>query len=254
MGFLDSLLDNIKGFTSKNAPAILTGLGIAGTVSAVVLAVKATPQAHRDILDAESERTEPLKPVEKVKLTWRYYIPTGIVTIATVGVLIGSQSVSSRRQAALMSMYAVTETSFREYREKTKELIGEKKESEVRDEIAKEHLDGVPMVNSEVIITGKGDHLCFDSMSSRYFRSDIETIRKAVNDINSKCLTDTYASQNDFYALIGLPPAVFGEEHGWRFDHLMEVHFSSHLDETNTPALSLEYYTSPIRGYYKIQR
>lgn len=254
MKSFDGLIGNAKRFISDNTPAILTGLSIAGTVSTAVLAVKATPQALRDIMDAESELGVKLTFQDKVRLTWQYYIPSAVVGTISIGAAIGAQSINHRRQAALMSVYALTETSFREYREKTREVVGEKQEEEIKKEIAKEHLTGVPMVNSEVIITGQGDHLCYDSLSGRYFRSDIEKIRKAINDLNQSVLNDIcgYASQNDFYRLIGLPPVTFGEEHGWRVDHLMDVYFSSHLDENNNPTLSLEYYTTPIRGYYKI--
>ena len=34
------------------------------------------------------------------------------------------------------------------------------------------------MANKEVIITSKGDTLCYDSVSGRYFKSDIGTIKK----------------------------------------------------------------------------
>lgn len=248
----DGLVKPLRRFVENHTSAILTGLNIAGTVGTVVLAVRATPQAIRDIQDAESEFTE-VTNLDKVKLVWRGYIPAALLGAATITAAIGAQSVSQRRQAALMSIIAVGEKSFNEFREKTREIVGEQKEIEIMDEVAKEHLASVPMVNSEVIITGAGDHLCFDTLTSRYFRSDINKIKAAVNEINAMCLTDTYASQNDFYRLIGLPPAVFGEEQGWRFDNLMDVHFTSVLNEENgSPALALEYRTSPIRGYHKI--
>lgn len=244
----------IKDFAVNNAPAILTGLGVAGTVSAVVLAVKATPQAVIDIHNHESEVGEKTTWYEKAQLTWRHYVPTASVTAMTVATIIGAQTLNHRRQAALISAYALAETSLRDYRMKTQELHGEKADQQVLDSIAEDRIKENPVKNSEIIITGSGEHLCYDDLTGRYFKSDIETIRSAVNDINSKCLSETYASQNDFYRLIGLDPVAFGEEHGWRFDHLMDVHFSSHVSSDNTPALSLMYETSPIRGYYKINR
>lgn len=252
MSIFDRIIPEVGAYVNRNTPAILTGLSVAGTVSTVVLAVRATPAALTDIWNAESEDTEPLKWQEKVKLTWRHYVPATIVGLLSIGTAIASQSVNHRRQAVLMGAYALTETSFREYREKTRELIGEKPEMKIRDELAKEHLESVPMVNSEVIFTGTGDHLCFDSMSSRYFRSDIEKIRKAVNDINEECLNHMNASQNEFYEKIGLPPTKFGDDVGWRFDHLLKLDTTARLMDDGTPALYLDYHTTPIAGYYKI--
>lgn len=248
-----NMFKGVRRFLSDNTPAILTGLGVAGTISTAILAVQATPKAMRDIWDAESETTEELTWQEKAKLVWKHYLPSGAVAGVTVGAIIMAQSLNYRRQAALMSVYALTETAFREYRTEMIEQHGEKADQKIRDSIAERHIKENPPVESQIIITGQGDHLCYDSMSGRYFRSNIDKVRRAVNEINSTCLSDTYASQNDFYRLIGLDPIVFGEEHGWRFDNLMDVNFSSYLEpESGEPALSIEYGTGPIRGYYKI--
>lgn len=237
---------------SDHAPAILTGLSVVGTVGTVVLGIRATPHAIRDIMDAESERTEPLTNVEKVRLVWRDYIPTALSGVATVGCILGANSIHAKRQAAAIGLYTLTDTAFREYQSKIVEQLGEKKERKVRDDIAIEAAEKSPPVKSKIIMTGKGQHLCRDSLSGQYFMSDIEAIRKAQNDINAQCINDMYASQNDFYRLIGLPPNVFGEEQGWRSDHMLDIEFTSYLSEDDVPALLLNYRLEPIRGYYKI--
>lgn len=249
---LERIIANTGSIISRHAPAILTGIGVAGVLGTTIAAVKATPQAFIDIQNAQSEQTARLTKIEMVRLTWRYYIPAATIGALTVGAIISSQVTNQRRQAVLASSYALTETALREYKEKVIETIGEEKDTAIRDEIAKEHLMAVPMVNSEVLSTGNGDYLCFDSLSARYFRCSIETIRKAVNDVNYQCIHEMNASVNEFYAMLGLPPAGFGEEVGWRHDNLMEVHFSYHGNENAEPVLSIEYLTAPIRGYYKI--
>lgn len=251
----NNILRTVRDYATTHAPAILTGLGVAGLASSIFLTAQATPKALKDIYHHEAETGEETTWQEKIQLTWRYYVPTASVAVLSAASIIGAQSLNRRRQAALMSVYALTETAFREYRDKNVELYGEKHHEKVLDSVAEDKINENPPRNSEIIVTGSGDHLCYDSLTGRYFRSDIETIRKAVNDVNAICLTDTYASQNDFYARIGLDPVAFGEENGWRFDHLMDVHFSSHLSEENgAPALALMYDLSPIRGYYKINR
>jgi hypothetical protein len=57
---------------------ILTGMAVAGVVTVAVLAAKASPRAVQDIQHAESEQTEPLTTVEKVKLTYHYFIPAAV--------------------------------------------------------------------------------------------------------------------------------------------------------------------------------
>lgn len=245
-------LSKIAGkFLSDNAPTILTSLAIVGTVTTTVLAVRATPQAIRDIWDAESEQTDPLTNVEKVKISAKGYIPAAIMGGVTIGCIIGAHGIHNRRQAALISAYSIADAALKEYQTKVIETIGKNKELKVRDDIAKDTLEKNPVGSSEVYITGTGEHLCYDSLSGRYFKSDIETIRKAENDINAEVVNGMYTSQNDFYRKIGLHPVALGEEMGWRTDNMLDISFSTQMSEDNQPCICLNYRVSPIRGYWR---
>lgn len=244
----------IKHLFVDNTPLILTSIAVGGVVTTSAMAVKATPQAVIDIQNAESEQTAPLTFQEKALLTWKHYIPSVAVGAVTIAAIIGSHSISTRRNAALISVYSITETAFKEYQAKVKEQIGNSKERKVREEVAKDYIMSAPMINSEVLITGLGEQLCFDTYTGRYFKSDIETIRKAQNDINAHLISDTYCSQNDFYRLINLPPTSYGEEIGWTVDNMMDLEYSSHLADDGRPCLAIEYHTPPVRDYYKLQK
>lgn len=88
----------------KRSPEILTGLGIAGMCTAVVVGIKVTPKALQLIEEEKKEqKVEELKPVEVVKVTWKQYLPVALLTGASAACLIGANSVHSRRHAALYS-------------------------------------------------------------------------------------------------------------------------------------------------------
>lgn len=250
------IVKNLGRTISDNSPVILTGMAVAGSLGSVVLAAQGGMRAQRelDILRSEVEAgraDESLLTLQgKVKTTWKLYIPAGLMTGATVACVIGANSVHTRRNAAIMSAYSLTDKAFQEYKDKVVEQIGEKKEGEVRDEISKDRIESNPPTR-ETVVLGSGDSLCYDGVTGRYFKSDMQTIRKAINDINEQCLNQVYASQNDFYRLLGLAPIAVGEELGWRSDHLLDIDFSSHLTGDDTPCLSLDYLVGPIRGYYK---
>ena len=78
-----------------------------------------------------------------------------------------------------------------------------KKEQSVKDAIAKDKLEQNPIVSREVIITEKGNTLCYDVISCRYFRSDIDKIKKIENELNRRMRDDMYISLNDFYYELG---------------------------------------------------
>ena len=254
---LSLVAKNVGRTLSDNSPVILTGMAVAGTVGSAILAAKGGMQAQKELSDLEYEVAEGRADEDlltfkgKIKTTWKFYIPAGLMTGATIACVIGANSVSTRRNAAIMSAYSLTDKAFSEYKEKVVEQIGKNKEQAVRDDIAKDRLEANQPKDSSVIVVGDGKTLCYDGMTGRYFQSDMQTIRKAVNDINEKCLNEAYASQNDFYRLLDLDPVVIGEEVGWRSDHLLDVSYTSHLTGDDVPCLSIDYLVGPIRGYYK---
>lgn len=248
------MIGKIASKIVDNAPTILTSLSAVGVVSTAVLAVKATPQAHRDIMDANSEFGRPLEMSEKFKLTWHYYIPAAAVGIVTIGCIVSLHTTSQRRQAAMASVYSVTERAFREYRDKVEEQVGATKEEAIRDSVAEDKVKANPPREEVVIITGDGEHLMYDELSGRYFKSNVEKVRQAQNTINAEVINDMYASLNDFYRLIGLPINGYGEEVGWSTDNMLDIHFSAQVSEDGQPAIVLMYDREPIRGYYKINR
>lgn len=251
----------VRGFERtmvKHSPEILMGFGIAGMISMTVVAVKATPKAMRLIEDEKTRRkeegiVEPMTAIEVVKVAWKPYIPAVITGGVATACLIGSSSVSSKRNAALAAAYTLSESAFSEYKDKVVETIGQKKEQDIRDHIAKDRVDKDPVVNREVIITGRGKTLCYDSISGRYFETDVERIRKAVNELNSRLIDEMYISLNEFYYELGLKPTKLGDELGWNISNgKIELSFSSILNENDDPCLVIDYCYAPRYDFSKL--
>lgn len=250
---VSGFINSAKSAIVKHSPEILTGMGVAGMVTTAVLAVKATPKALDLIRVREDElEVEKLPVGEIVKTTWKCYIPAVSTCILSAACIIGASSVHTKRNAAIAAAYKLSEKALIEYKDAVIETIGEKKELEVRDKMAEKHIEKDPVSKTEVIITDKGTSLCYDSISGRYFKSDIETIKRAENVINKQMLSDMYVSLNDFYDELGLDYTKVGRELGWSVDDgLIEIHFSSQLADDGTPCLVVEYSTPPK---YKFDR
>ena len=216
-------------------------------ITTVVLAVKATPKALILIENRKNEKgVKELSRGETVKTTWKCYIPSFLTGLVSTGCLIGANRVGSRRNTALAAAYSLSESALKEYQEKVVEVIGEKKEQEVRDEIAKDRIARNPVVNKEVIITGKGDTLCLEPITSRYFKNDIETIRKIFNDLNNRMMREMYITANEYFYEIGLQPSESLNDLGWKVeDGLIEPIFSSQLAEDGTPCLVVDFRRRP---------
>lgn len=238
---------------AEHSPEILTGIGIAGMVTSTVLAVKATPKALQFIDDAREEKQDELTVPEVVKVAWKPYIPSAITCALSVTCLIGASSVNARRNAALATAYKLSETALTEYREKVTETIGEKKEKEIRKEVAKDKLERDPIQKTNVIVTGKGDTFCRDPFG-REFTTSIDAIQKAEVKLNKKITRDQYASLNDFYDELGLDSTDVGESVGWTQDSgYIEVDFHPIMLNEDV-CLMLDFTKRPEYDYYKFVR
>lgn len=250
---LSKITKDIGIMLKKHSPEILTGLGVAGMITTTIMAVKATPKAIMLINEKEVEqRVEKLTPVETVKTVWKCYIPAVITGVASVACIIGASSVNAKRNAALATAYTLSETALKEYKDKVVETIGPKKEEEIRSAIAKDKLEKDPVIQAEVIDTGAGMTLCYDALSGRYFRSDVDKIRRAEYMLNRMILMEGYISLNDFYYEIGLDPIKVGDKLGWssRQERYIDINFGSALTADQVPCLVIDFHVAPIYDYY----
>lgn len=246
---------SIRESVTRRSPEILTGIGIAGMLTAGVLAVKETPKALRLIEAKKKEQNvDKLKTRDTVKAAWKCYIPSVVLAGLSTTCLIGSSRVNSKRNAALATAYKISETALTEYREKVVETIGEKKEQAIREAIAKDKVEDKPVTKSEVFIAGGGDTLFLDTTSDRYFTADLERIRRAINDLNERMINgfEPYVSLNDFYSEIGLKYTLVGDEVGWNVSKWGSIKMDPHaqIAENGRPCLVLDFSQNPPRRDY----
>jgi hypothetical protein len=245
------LSNQAQRFLVENSPAILTGIGVAGTLTTAYLTGRATFKAAEIINQKNLEKDISdlyMPPKEKLKLVWRLYVPAAGTAALTIAAIIYANRISDKRAAALAAAYAFSQTTFEEYKDKVIEKMGPKKEELVRAEIDQERFNEVS-ADKNVVIIGKGDVLCFETFTGRIFMSDMETLRKAMNDINLEIINGVYASLTDFYHLVGLPSTGVSDDLGWNTDHPLKLNFTTILSDDNRPCLAFSYNIHPVKDY-----
>ena len=235
---------------APHVPDILTATACIGVGATAVMCGKNTLTAH-DILKAYDEENPDATTKDRVLKAAPAYIPTIILATATIACIIGARTTSAKQTAALASAYTIATEAAARYRDKVIEVVGEEKAKEVDEKIADEQLKAHPLSGQQPIIVGTGKVLCFDTLSSRYFMSDMETLRKVQNDMNRIILDDMFASLNDFYYRIGLDPMNLGEELGWTIDSLIDLKFTSRLSDDGQPCLVVNYESVPRSDFYR---
>lgn len=256
---------SVQSTLTKHSPEILTGIGIAGMITTTILAVKATPKALALIEQEREDRAidrdrgvdECFAPVDisrvdMVKLAWKPYIPAAVTGVASVMCLVGASSVHLRRNAAITAAYKLSETALTEYREKVVETIGEKKEKVVREKIAEDKLEKNPVNESQVFLTEKGNTLFLEPISGQYFRSDLEFIKRAINELNATMLNSPfgYLSMNELYDALGLEQTSRGDDLGWCVSKgIIKFDIHAKVAKNNEPCLVIDYTNAPVYDY-----
>lgn len=247
---LASIAKSVRTAMKKHSPEILTGIGIAGMVTTVVMAVRATPKALVLMEEKKEEYgADKLTAKEMVEAAWRCYIPTAVVGTASIACLIGASSTNFHRNAALATAYTLSESTLKEYQKKVVETVGEKKEQTIRESVSKDKMNANPV--REIILTEKGGNtICYDVLSGRYFKSDRDKIMQAMNKLNRQMRDENYVTLNEFYYELGLDGTKMGDMLGWNIDKgYIDLNFSSHLDANGTPCLVIDYQVAPVYDY-----
>ena len=265
---------NLLQAADTNKPQLLAGIGTGMLIVAVPLAVVATVQTCKKIeekkkeiahqIQQESEDLDTpvdienieLKPVEVIKIAWKHYIPSTAAMVLGTVCNISSTKEGLARTAKMALAYQLSEAASNELRQATKEVVGDKKASEIERKVMKNRMEQLTDEDGHIINvydTRDGSQLCFDYWSGRYFYSDVEYIKSQVNRVNETMLKDSmafdgFATLNDIYMAIGLPKSGAGEDLVWRLtkEGLIELKSNSYFDVDGQPCWIMQFTKPPI--------
>lgn len=250
------LYNGVKGKVEKHSPEILLGVGVVGVVATTVTACKATMKLN-DILDECSETREKIKEVaENPNYEDRYteedaqkdltinYVQTGVkiaklyapsvaLGVFSVGCLLGSHNVMQKRNAALSAAYLTVDKSFKEYKQRVIDRVGEEVEKEIRYGIKAEEIettvqneDGTETTVTETVKTMDptlySDYARFFDEASPYWQKDPEYnmvfLKAQQQYANDLLRAKGRLFLNDVYEMLGIDKTKAGQIVGWVYD------------------------------------
>ena len=154
-----------KANFKHHAPTILTCLGAVGVVATAVLAVNATPKALQVLEAAKDEKGEDLTTLEKINVAGPLYFPAALTGVATLACIFGSDVLHRKQHRALMSAYALLDSTYRGYKQKVRELYGEEADKKVQNSLEAESRSNPDKL------------LFYDINLGEYFESECELVR-----------------------------------------------------------------------------
>jgi Family of unknown function (DUF6353) len=238
----------------NHSTTILTGVGVAGTITTAVLTGRASFKAA-EIIKNEKELAEEglefpetkieLSKATKVKLVWKQYLPPVASGIVTVTSIVVANKISSKKIAALAVAGGISERALQEYKDKVVEKLGDRQSQKLRDEIAQDRVNKNPY-SSEVVLVGTGDVLCMDMITGRYFRSSVEDIKRAENKINHEILNSMGASLAEFQDELGMEETSYTQKVGWDGPDLVNTILSTTMSADGRPCIVVDFNRPPV--------
>lgn len=225
----------------KALPYVLSGLSIAGVVLTGIFSAKATAKALEQI-DKE-DRDD----------TWKCYISTALIAIATAACIIGNGVLNRKKQASLVAAYTLLASNYKKYREKVKEEIGEEEEHKIAsdsrissniEQAKKDNVVWAPSLTGSSTLDWGSDedevsHLFYDAFGKRFFTSTISRVLQAEIAVNRNMALGGWVSINDFYEFLGIEKIKNGgDEIGWcvcdGYTYLDFDHYKAQVEDTES--------------------
>ena len=238
----------------KYSPEILVVVGVAGVVTSTVMACKATTKAG-DILEEHKNQMNAIDQVVKmdrddyteedhkkdttivytqtaIKFV-KLYSPSIMIGALSLGCIIYSHNILTKRNAALAAAYATVDRGFKEYRGRVVERFGKELDHELRynikaQEFEKTEVDkkGNEKVVKETVNVADpnlySDYARFFDDGCNGWSKDPEqnlTFLKCQQAYaNEKLKANGYLFLNDVYKMLGIPATKAGQIVGWIYD------------------------------------
>lgn len=214
----------------QSAPLIFTSLSVVGIIGTAVLGVRGGMEAEK-ILAERKDIPEDFKgkTVYIVKNTWKCYVWTIMAALGSAACVIASHKLSAKQIAALSSVAAAGATTFNQYRDKVREVIGEDKERELYEEV-RQKSDWTVYPQLPHGDLDDTSYLFYDGYSKRYFYSNPERIQQAIYHLNRNFQLKQEVSVNEWYEMIGIDGIEGGDDDTWVVNDFWEGGLTPWID------------------------
>ena len=210
----------------RSSPTILTVVASVGVIVTTITAVRATPKAIKLLKEAEAEKGENLTKVEIIRVAGPSYIPSALLGISTIVCIFGANALNQKKQASLMSAYAMLNESYKQYRKSAKIVYGEDADDKIHAEMAKDAMVstydwGYQVYNMDM--DSDSERLLFyDLASKKYFRTTMAAVLNAQYHVNRNLSVRGVCPLNEYLSFLGLDEVDGGDVIGWDICYMIE--------------------------------
>lgn len=169
-------------WAKANSNWLLAAFTALGVVLTAEEAIRATVKA---VKVCEEKQLKDGKEI--VKTVWKLYIPmVGFFLLTTVAIG-GNAHINARRLTTAAGLIALKEADLKSFKDKAKEMLGERKVDKIEDEVERDIVDqNPPPTEDKIRKTGHGNDLFREYLTGQYIRACPEWIMAVEGRLNEK--------------------------------------------------------------------
>lgn len=215
-------MSNFKQFVRKAVPIVLTVVGSASTIAAVIFAANEGPK-YQKILE---ENGDEMKPVEKVTTAVKVFAPAIGCAVASIACGVGAHMMDMQTQASLMGATAAVKQGYRKFFKENGELNGPEANERVLRKIEEGKFpDDIRDEEGEKIYKVYLKNLRDDAYEEIEFEATKEELLLREIKVNMELGANGYISLNRMLELFELSEHKIskGNDVGWSIEMLQEA-------------------------------
>lgn len=218
------IINDSACYLKHHSSTVLTIIGSAGVVLTAVMTAKATIKAVEIINEKECEKKDELTKKEIFQATATTYLPVVLVGASTIACIFGANALNKQQQAALISAYSLVDRSFKEYKEKLKELYGEEAHQKIINSIVvekaeKTYVSGTYLFSECSLVDPEDDDspakIFYDKYSDRFFEATMSQVLNSEYHLNRTFTMRGYMTLSELYDFLGLESTKAHDVLGW---------------------------------------
>lgn len=146
---------------------------------------------------------------EKIKKTWKCYIPSGLIATSTIMSIIYSDYVTMNEKISLLNALMSAQTNYKTLERSVDEVCN----SDTKEEIMKRNIRS--KIPKDIYIERTDEKIFYEEYRGNFFTSTIDNVLEAEYLLNKQLAISGTALLNDFYKYLGISKTDIGEHLGW---------------------------------------
>lgn len=229
-----------RSLAINKAPFLLATTAIIGVGVTIYNCIQDTKEYEKRFKNHKFDFKKNPGDIFEIGKVYSSTIVSGSITVFS---MVFSHMLSAKRQAALMGAYTLLDKTSKDYRNKVKEVIGDKKEKEIGNAISQDKIIDTPK-NFPIKSQYDTGFPVYDSITGNQFYATVAQIKEleARHNREIEIFNQPYVSLNDLFSEIPSYKCIpIGNDIGWDIEHPIDIAIGTHLNDLDQPCLSIRY-------------